>query len=119
MNLPSDLLGEDNPYRSFTGQCWSIRWWQTFQRSRPGGSELPCPWPRDQTHEPYSQVNAEQAIGQGVQVGDVIITVGEWSAEGASIGQVVAQIKKHKSRPLKLTFASPSDEDEFEFWIVC
>merc|ERR1712048_648205 len=50
-------------------------------------------------------VNAEEAIEQGVQAGDVIITVGEWSAEGASIGQVVAQIKKHKSRPLKLTFA--------------
>lgn len=63
----------------------------------------------------FSQVNAEQAIEEGVQAGDVIIAVGEWSAEGAGIGQVVSQIKKHKSRPLKLKFASPSDEEGFEF----
>ncbi len=62
------------------------------------------------------QVKSKEALEQGVKAGDVLITVGKWSAEGASIHKVASQIKKHKSRPLKLTFATPTEEeDEFDF----
>lgn len=65
-----------------------------------------------------SQVVDEQVAEAGLKVGDVMVEVGTWSAKGASITDVVGQIKKHKARPLEITFATPDqeqDEDEFIF----
>lgn len=65
-----------------------------------------------------SKVVDEDLVASGLSVGDVVAQVGKWSAQSATIVQVVAQIKKHKKRPLQITFATPDqeqDEDEFIF----
>ena len=66
----------------------------------------------------FTQVVDKDLVESGLSVGDVVAQVGEWSAQGATIVQVVAQINKHKKRPLEITFATPDleqDEDEFIF----
>ena len=41
-----------------------------------------------------------------------MIRVAGWSAEGASVDEVIEQIRKHEERPLKITFATPEPEDD-------
>ena len=62
------------------------------------------------------QVTSKDAIGQGLQAGDVVVRVDGWLAKDASVAEVVERIQEHKERPLKITFATPSygedDDDE-------
>lgn len=52
-------------------------------------------------------VKGKEAKAQGVIVGDVVTHVGNWKTQGAKAKDVVAQIVKHKARPLRLSFATP------------
>ena len=58
------------------------------------------------------QVTSTDATGQGLQTGDVVVQVAGWSAKDASVAEVVEQIRKHKERPLKITFATPGNEED-------
>ena len=44
-----------------------------------------------------------------------MIRVAGWSAKGTSVDEVVEKIKKHKKRPLTISFATPEAEDEEDF----
>ena len=58
------------------------------------------------------QVTSTDATGQGLQPGDVVVRVDGWLAKDASVAEVVEQIRKHKERPLKITFATPGNEED-------
>ncbi len=46
----------------------------------------------------------QTAQAQGVQVGALVKTVGEWDAAGATMAEVVAKIKEHTQRPIRIGF---------------